>query len=121
MFKSVLKCFGQGDITTTDIKANTLELGEYIAAAKAGDAQAQYKVAKLYEDGMLGLEEDEDVAFAWYMESAQNGYADAMYRIAEAYEDEELGQYEDEEEAIKWYIKAAMNGHKAAKKRVGDF
>ena len=48
-------------------------------AAKAGDAEAQYKLASLYRMGR-GVEQDEAAAFRWMKSAALQGHADAQRR-----------------------------------------
>ena len=85
LLKNVLPLKGVGD--SRDEKEDTLQLGAYIAAAQAGDTEAQCKLAELYADGDLGLEENEDMAYAWYLEAAEHGSTEAMCKLAEAHED----------------------------------
>lgn len=90
------------------MKDETIQLGLCIVAVQAGNVEAQYALAQAYENGDLGLEENEDTAYSWCLESADNGYIEAMYKITEAYYYEHLGL---EEEAFEWYLKAANHGH----------
>lgn len=47
-------------------------------AAELGLAQAQYKLARMYQSG-LGTEKDEAEAFHWYVEAAKGGNSYAQY------------------------------------------
>ena len=105
---------------SNDMKEETLKLGECIAEAQAGDTEAQCRLAEMYEDGDFGLEENEDMAYAWYLEAAEHGSIEAMCKLAEVHEDGLLGQYEDEEEAFNWYMKAAEHGHAESMYTIAD-
>lgn len=50
------------------------------AKALSGDANAQFELAKMYEEGR-GVEKDFSYALSWYEEAARNGLKIASYRI----------------------------------------
>lgn len=60
-------------------KADSLEKLE--AKALAGDAKAQFELAKMYELGKAGGKPDFASALSWYEEAARNGLKVASYRI----------------------------------------
>lgn len=49
--------------------------------ALAGDAKAQFELAKMYELGRAGVKPDLASALSWYEEAARNGLKIASYRI----------------------------------------
>ncbi len=51
------------------------------AKALAGDAKAQFELAKMYEHGKAGGKPDFASALSWYEEAARNGLKVASYRI----------------------------------------
>ena len=53
----------------------------YRLAAEQGDANAQYILGVLYEDG-LGVEQSDTEAEKWYRKAAEQGNTDAAKRLA---------------------------------------
>jgi uncharacterized protein len=76
--------------------------------ADAGDAQAQFELARAYEDGK-GLPQDDTKAVEWFRKSADQGNAQAQNSLGVMYA---LGRgvTRDREEAVRWYKKAAKTG-----------
>ena len=68
--------YGRGD------HASALE--EYTRLAQAGDAQAQFKLATMYERG-IGVAADDSWAVTWYRRAAAQGHAEANSRLVEIY------------------------------------
>jgi anti-anti-sigma factor len=97
---------GDGD---SDSSAESDTADAYRGAAGKGDAKAQYKLARCYENGR-GVEQDFAEARKWYEKSARQGHADAQHALAtcHAYGMQVPQNYD---EAIKWYRKAAEQGH----------
>jgi anti-anti-sigma factor len=89
----------------------------YRAAAGKGDAKAQYKLARCYENGR-GVVQDFAEARKWYEKSARQGFADAQHALAtcHAYGIQVPQNYD---EAIKWYRKAAEQGHAESEYAMG--
>jgi hypothetical protein len=52
--------------------------------AKAGDPEAQYRLASLYRLGR-GVEQDEAAAFRWMKSAAERGHAEAQLNLAKMY------------------------------------
>lgn len=52
--------------------------------AKAGDLEAQYRLASLYRLGR-GVEQDEAAAFRWMKSAAERGHAEAQLNLAKMY------------------------------------
>ena len=86
--------------------------------AKNGDAESQYVMAILYDDGLGGLSKDSYRAFDWYQKSANQGFAKAQFNLAIMFEHGE-GTPPDKTEAFKWYYRAAEKGYPAAQLNVG--
>jgi hypothetical protein len=74
------------------------------AAARAGDADAQRRLAQIYEMG-IGAEPDYKNAASWYRKSAEQGNHAAAMALAALYETG-LGVDKDPEEARRWYERA---------------
>jgi hypothetical protein len=94
--------------------------GDYPAAlqlfwknASQGNAEAQYNMGFLYENGR-GPATDYREAFRWYQLSAAQGYAAAQTRLGYLYESG-CGVSKDDKEAIKWFRLAAAQGYAEAK------
>lgn len=66
--------------------------GDYVAAmaswrplAEEGDADAQYRVAVLYDLGR-GVTQDHQAAVLWYRKAADQGHANAQHNLGTMYE-----------------------------------
>jgi TPR repeat protein len=81
---------------------------EFRAAAEAGDANSQFNLALMYEQG-IGVGKDEKEAVAWYRKSAAQGNSNAQYNLAVLYENGR-GTAVDFAGAHQWYRKAAAQG-----------
>ena len=66
-------------LSTSTSSADSLKIVE--AKALAGDAKAQFELAKMYELGKAGGKPDLASALSWYEEAARNGLKVASYRI----------------------------------------
>ncbi|VAW77282.1 hypothetical protein MNBD_GAMMA15-253 [hydrothermal vent metagenome] len=88
-----------------------------LAAAKAGDAEAQYAVAYRYEKGR-GVEEDEELALGWYIKSADRGVAKAQYKVGTFYL-KGIAVDEDPQQAKVWLEKSADQGYPPAQYQLG--
>lgn len=110
-----------------DLTAGLLALGkqdyptalrEFTAAAEAGDAEAQYSLAQLYENGQ-GVLRDPDKILYWYRKSAQQGYDLAQNNLGFMYENGE-GVPRDFVEALRWYRLSAEQGYAVAQYNLGS-
>lgn len=86
---------------TNELSAYHLELLE---KAEKGDAEAQYKLGKIYHEGE-GVAQDYEQAFNWYSNAAKQGHTDAQYRLGLMYDKGE-GVDQDYTLAAEWYIKS---------------
>ena len=86
-----------------------VEAMKYLKAAEQGDADAQYKLGKRYEDGN-GVEKNEAEAAKWYLKAAEQGDATAQYELGHIYATGK-GVEKNEAEAAKWYRMAAEQGN----------
>ena len=77
-------------------------------AAKQGNADAQYKLGVMYENGQ-GVEQDYRRAAQWYEKAALQGHAQAQYQLGNLYL-EGLGVAEDMDAAETWWQHAAAQG-----------
>ena len=82
----------------------------YQTAAKAGHAQAAYRVAVCYEMGQEdggGTRRDPNKAFHWYQRAATLGDTPAMYKLGVIQLKGLLGQQKHPKEALNWLKRAA--------------
>lgn len=87
------------------------------AAAKAGDAKAEYDLAYLYLRG-AGVSRNEKTAVGWYLKSAEQGYAPAQSALGTLYM-RGTGVPKDEAQALVWVRKAADQGEALAQSDLG--
>ena len=80
-------------------------------AADQGDAQAQYDMGRMYEEGQ-GVKQDSTKAMQCYLKAAEQGHAKAQYELGLMYSKLPPNK-KNEEEAIKW-IQLAMEGFRQA-------
>ena len=85
-----------------------LAVQEFRESAEAGDANCQFNLALMYEQG-IGVLKDEKTALDWYRKSAEQGNSNAQYNLAVLYENGR-GTATDFGQANQWYRKAAMQG-----------
>ncbi len=135
---------GLGGLSEDHVEA----FGLYERAARYGHAEAQYRIAVMYEEGR-GVLKDEKKAASWYGQAAANGHADAQYHFAEYEFDkaifwqeeskrkesgaegkskqeesvrraEDLGKYKQRlSSAVSWYNKAAEQNQPEAQYVMG--
>ncbi len=102
-------------------RANNSEevaLGWWKAAADLGDAEAQYTMGILHENGR-GVEKSYEKADQLFEKSARKGYADAQYHLATLYRKGQVDANQNYEKAMEWYEKAAEQGHAEAQYNLG--
>ena len=89
-------------------QANDLPLAyrTFLAAAKEGHVDSQFKVALMYEKG-IGVGKDEKEAFVWYGKAATQGSAAAQFNLGVLYENGR-GTKIDFVKANEWYSKASV-------------
>ena len=85
--------------------ADALQAFDLFKKAAAQDcAEAQYWLARLYDDG-VGVEQSNELAFAWYKKAAEQGFAEAYYYLASSYRDGK-GVAQNDQLAFDWITKA---------------
>lgn len=94
-----------------------LAVKEFRAAADKGDANSQFNVGLMYEQG-IGVGKDEKEAVAWYRKAAEQGNSNAQYNLAVLYENGR-GTKVDFAKALQWYRKAAIQGDELAVGNLG--
>ena len=86
--------------------ANVKKLTEIRDKAEKGDAKAQLELGKVFSNGELGVEKDQQEAVKWLRKSAEQNNADAQDCLGFCYK-YGLGVAKDDAEAVKWYRKGA--------------
>ena len=87
------------------------------ALALAGDSQAQYELAQLYDYGE-GVTQNHQVAALWYRRAADHGHVDAQLQLGLMYQTGE-GRPRDPVRARFWYRQAALRGDDEAQLLLG--
>lgn len=90
-------------------KDYTEAFSQWNDAANMGDADAQYQVARLYQQGQ-GIKQDSAKAFEFIQLSASNGQAQAQYELAQYYLQGNMVDKNDTL-ALYWMQSAADNKH----------
>lgn len=88
------------------------EFESLVAAAQAGDVEAQYHLATQYYHGE-GLPRDPAAALGWFQQAASQGDADAQFSLGLMYGRGE-GTSKDIKISLSWFQKAAEQGHAGA-------
>lgn len=103
---------------------DAFERGEYTVAhrvwlelAKGGNAEAQFRLARLYVEGK-GVEPEDAAAVKWYRHAAAQGHARAQASLGFMLHAGRGVEY-DVAEAIEWYRKAANRGRASAQFNLG--
>jgi len=90
---------------------------EWLPLAEAGDAEAQYRIGRLYDRGE-GVEESSRNALHWYKISAENGHKSGTYNLGHMYW-HGAGLKRDRAKAVSWFRRAAERGHPKAQHYLG--
>ena len=89
----------------------------YQEEAERGDAEAQYKLGRLYELGQ-GVPIDCAAAAAWYLTAAERENADAQFHLAEMSR-KGIAIPHNYPQTVAWYRQAAEKGHATAQYVLG--
>jgi TPR repeat protein len=108
--KSVETALKVTRVTIKQSAETTLE--QLREAAEQGDADAQYKLGRCYDDG-TGVLKNLIEAFKWYYKAAEQGLSAAQFMIGHCLMTGE-GVPKDSVEAFKWYRKSAEQGFSPA-------
>ncbi|WP_158262676.1 caspase family protein [Photobacterium sanctipauli] len=94
-----------GEYTIYDRSNLSESLNVWLAEAQTGDAQAQYYVGEIYENGVSGVPDYQN-ALAWYQKAAKQGHSQAKVNLGTFYE-AGLGVRQDKAKALNYYRSAA--------------
>jgi uncharacterized protein len=92
-------------------------LREWTPLAEQGNANAQYGLGYLYNNGQ-GVPQDYKIAVKWWRLAAEQGIADAQESLGHMHSDGK-GVLQDYKTAVKWYKLAAEQGKPYAQTRLG--
>lgn len=110
-------------ITIGAVSAQNQNLATIRQKAEAGDAIAQYDLARAYIAG-TGVAKDPKQGLAWLRKSAGQGYFGAEYALAFMYQSGYQNGAEqvpkDQHEAANWFRKAARQQNKASQDRLSE-
>jgi TPR repeat protein len=109
------RSFGQ-EVSTSSIPSNN-EISKLKTDAEAGNAEAEFNLARAYEDGN-GVPQNDRLAAKWYRDAAEKGNANAQASLGLLYRTGR-GVDQDKVEAVKWYSKAAAQGNATAMFNLG--
>lgn len=90
----------------------------YLAAARAGDAESQFRLGNMIFSGMH-YKQDHATALQWFQKAADQGHARAQFAVGNMYE-RGLALPQDRTEAIAWYLKARDAGDDMAAQRLKE-
>ena len=113
---SCLSFEGEGQESVGDAR---LDVTEVRTKAEKGDAQAQFDLGFMYDEGK-SVERDSTEATKWYRKAAEQGFAKAQLNLAAMYESGE-GIPQDYKEAARWNLKASEQGITLAEVNMGRF
>ena len=103
--------YDEGDAATETVR------WWYYRANEQDDADAQYMLGVMYEEGD-GVPQDAAEAVRWYRRAAEQGHADAQSSLGDMY-DEGRRVPQDDVEAAYWYRQAAEQGDAYAQYALG--
>jgi len=90
---------------------------ETMARAERGDADAQFRLGRMYLDGD-GVPQDYVQSVAWFRKAASQGHPKAQNNLGIAFE-KGLGVPKDDALAVEWYRQAADHGEMIAQSNLG--
>ncbi|MBO6224712.1 MAG: sel1 repeat family protein [Psychrobacter sp.] len=90
----------------------------YKKAAQAGNQDAQFSLASMYESGD-GIDQNYALAKNWYEKAAAQGDSDSQYVLGSMYYNG-TGVAQNYTTAFNWYQKSANQGNMAAENNLGD-
>jgi TPR repeat protein len=90
---------------------------EYRPLAERGNAEAQYRIGRMYEFGQ-GYPQDKAQGIAWVRKAAAQNHADAQQELGVIYATGD-GVKQDDVQAVAWFRKAATQGEPTAQYNLG--
>lgn len=93
------------------------DLSGQLQQARAGDREAQFRVAEAYYRGE-GVRRNYSEALKWLRAAAEQGHAGAQYQLGYLHQHGPAIVDKDDRQAFAWYLKAAEQGHVSAQTKV---
>ncbi len=90
---------------------------EYRPLAERGNAEAQYRIGRMYEFGQ-GYPQDKAQGIVWIRKAAAQNHADAQQELGFIYATGD-GVKQDDVQAVAWFRKAATQGDATAQYNLG--
>ncbi len=90
---------------------------EYRPLAERGNAEAQYRIGRMYEFGNF-YPQDKTQGIAWVRKAADQGHVDAEQELGVVYATGD-GVPQDDAQAVAWFRKAADHGDATAQYNMG--
>jgi TPR repeat protein len=90
----------------------------YRKAAEQGNVEAQFRLARLLQEGAPDLKKNTDVAAKFYESAARHGHVEAQNWLGYCYQ-HGLGVPQSDANAVEWYSKAATAGLAKAQNNLG--
>ena len=90
---------------------------QYRPLAERGDAEAQYRIGRMYEFGK-GYPKDQAQGIAWIRKAAAQNHADAQQELGVIYATGD-GVKQDDVQAVAWFRRAATQGDPTAQYNLG--
>jgi TPR repeat protein len=87
---------------------------EWLPLAELGDAEAQYNLGVMYDEG-AGVDQDLVCAASWYRKAAEQGFVDAQTNLGMMFYHGQ-GIERDHNQAARWFKLAASQGDQEAAK-----
>ena len=105
LLAAVLSALGLNQAAWTN---DVLDSRETLQLAERGNAQAQFNLGMMYENGQ-GVRQDYAEALRWYRKAAEQGYAKAQYNLGLMYANGH-GVHQDFHLSKEWFGKACDGG-----------
>ena len=106
-----------GLLAASPAMAAPQDLSGQLQQAKAGDREAQFRVAEAYYRGE-GVRRNYSEALKWLRAAAEQGHAGAQYQLGYLHQHGPAIVNKDDKQAFAWYLKAAEQGHVSAQTKV---
>lgn len=100
-------------VCSSHIQAQIYSSDELFKEANAGNKDAQYTLAKAYEDGFYGLSKNDALAISWYTKAANNGHSRAAFLLGMRY------VTSDPKVGLEWLEKSGRSGDLQAMTNLG--
>jgi len=100
------------------VQAQTPEIDALRARAEQGDAEAQYNLGSMYDEGR-GVTQDRAEAARWWLLAAEQGHSNAAVAMGFSYV-VGLGVPMDRSEAVRFYRLGALDRHPGGMHMLGE-